>query len=220
MPSVASDTETAETGEPAGPPRPRTKAERSEETRAFLTATARRLFAERGYANVGTEEIVREAGVTRGALYHHFGGKKDLLEAVYCQIEEELTQEIGELVLREAAESPLAAMETGARAFIEACSRPEVERIVLLDSPAVLGWDRWREIAATYGLGLIEASLAAAMDAGEIERRPVRPLAHVLMGAMDEAAMLAARSDDPADRAEVGDLLAWILARLAGPAAR
>ena len=132
-----------------------------------------------------------------------------------------MTQEIGELVLREAAQSPLAAMEeTGARAFIDACSRPEVERIVLLDSPAVLGWDRWREIAATYGLGLIEASLAAAMDAGEIERRPVRPLAHVLMGAMDEAAMLAARSDDPADRAEVGDLLAWILARLAGPAAR
>ena len=179
--------------------RPRTKAERSEETRALLVATARRLFAARGYAGVGTEEIVRAAGVTRGALYHHFGGKKDLLEAVYCQVEEELTQEIGELVLRQADASPLAAMETGARAFIEACSRPEVERIVLLDSPAVLGWDRWREIAANYGLGLIEASLAAAMD---------------------EAAMLAARSDDPADRAEVGDLLAWILGRLAGPGSR
>ena len=211
MPRVPTDTEA---------PRPRTKAERSEETRAFLITTARRLFAARGYAAVGTEEIVREAGVTRGALYHHFGGKKDLLEAVYRQIEEELTQEIGEMVLREAADSPLAAMETGARAFIEACSRPEVERIVLLDSPAVLGWDRWREIAATYGLGLIEASLAAAMDAGEIERRPVRPLAHVLMGAMDEAAMLAARSDDPADREEVGDLLAWILQSLAASGAR
>ena len=211
MQRVSSDLET---------PRPRTKAERSEETRALLVTIARRHFAARGYAKVGTEEIVRDAGVTRGALYHHFGGKKDLLEAVYCQIEEELTTEIGKLVLREAAESPLAAMETGARAFIEACSRPEVERIVLLDSPAVLGWDRWREIAASYGLGLIEASLAAAMEAGEIERRPVRPLAHVLMGAMDEAAMLAARSDDPADRAEVGDLLAWILARLAGPGAR
>ena len=211
MPSVPADTE---------PPRPRTKAERSEETRAFLVATARRLFAQRGYANVGTEEIVREAGVTRGALYHHFGGKKDLLEAVYRQVEEELTQEIGELVLREAAASPLAAMETGARAFIEACSRPEVERIVLLDSPAVLGWDRWREIAATYGLGLIEASLAAAMDAGEIEQRPVRPLAHVLMGAMDEAAMLAARSENPADREAVMEVLTWILASLAASPSR
>jgi AcrR family transcriptional regulator len=214
MPTVPSDTETTE------PPRRRTKAERSEETRALLVTTARALFAERGYAAVGTEEIVRNAGITRGALYHHFGGKKDLLEAVYCQVEEELTQEIGQLVLREAAESPLAAMETGARAFIEACSRPEVERIVLLDSPAVLGWDRWREIASSYGLGLIEASLAAAMEAGEIERRPVRPLAHILMGAMDEAAMLAARSHDPADREAVGDLLAWVLSRLAGPAAR
>jgi len=210
MQHVQSDTETAQ------PPRRRTKAERSEETRALLVATARALFAKRGYAAVGTEEIVRDAGVTRGALYHHFGGKKDLLEAVYWQVEEELTQEIGELVLREASESPLGAMETGARAFIEACSRPEVERIVLLDAPAVLGWDRWREIAATFGLGLIEASLAAAMDAGEIERRPVRPLAHILMGAMDEAAMLAARSESPEDRAEVGDLLVWILGSLAG----
>ena len=216
MPRVPTDTE----NDSRPRPRPRTKAERSEETRAFLVTTARRLFAERGYSSVGTEEIVREAGVTRGALYHHFGGKKDLLEAVYCQIEEELTREIGELVLREAAESPLAAMETGARAFIEACSRPEVERIVLLDSPAVLGWDRWREIASSYGLGLIEASLAAAMDAGEIERKPVRPLAHILMGAMDEAAMLAARSEDPAAREEVGDLLAWILTSLAGPGSR
>jgi hypothetical protein len=111
-------------------------------------------------------------------------------------------------------------METGARAFIEACSRPEVERIVLLDSPAVLGWDRWREIAADYGLGLIEASLTAAMDAGEIERRPARPLAHVLMGAMDEAAMLAARSEDPGDREEVMEVLGWILARLAASPSR
>lgn len=208
MPRVPPDTQ----------PQRQTKAERSEETRALLVTTARGLFAARGYAAVGTEEIVRDAGVTRGALYHHFGGKKDLLEAVYRQIEEELANEIGALVLEEAAESPLAAMATGARAFIEACSRPEVERIVLLDAPAVLGWDLWREIAATYGLGLIEGTLAAAMEAGEIEKRPVRPLAHILMGAMDEAAMLAARSTEPADREEVMEILGWILTRLAaGP---
>src|SRR3712207_5450451 len=123
MPSVPSNTDQ---------PRARSKAERSEETRAALVAAGRRLFAERGYAAVGTEEIVREAGVTRGALYHHFGGKKDLLEAVYQQVEEGLAQEIAEIVLGHGGDSPLAAMEAGARAFIEACSRPEVERIVLL----------------------------------------------------------------------------------------
>src|SRR6188508_1135698 len=107
MPPVPSDTQA-----PQGPRR-RTKAERSEETRALLITTARRLFAARGYAAVGTEEIVREAGVTRGALYHHFGGKKDLLEAVYHQVEEGLAQEIAQIVLSHGGESPLAAMEAG-----------------------------------------------------------------------------------------------------------
>ena len=208
------------TGETPPTPGGNRRAERSEETRGDLVATARRLFAERGYAAVGTEEIVRESGLTRGALYHHFGGKKDLLEAVYMQIEEELTAEIAGLIVRESAESPLQAMRLGAKAFIDACARPEVERIVLLDAPAVLGWDRWREIAASYGLGLIEGTLSAAMDAGEISPQPVRPLAHVLMGAMDEAAMLAARSENPADREAVMGVLEWIIARLAEDPAR
>src|SRR3712207_5212502 len=120
-------------------------AERSEATRTALVAAARRLFGERGYAAVGTEEIVRAAGVTRGALYHHFGGKRDLLEAVYRQVEGEVTQRIAERILEEAAESPLAGMRRGAALFIEVCAEPEVQRIVLLDAPAVLGWDLWRE---------------------------------------------------------------------------
>ena len=88
-------------------------------------------------------------------------------------------------------------MRAGAEMFLDACTEPEVQRIVLLDGPAVLGWDRWREIAAEHGLGLIEASLAAAIEAGEIDAQPVQPLAHVLMGALDEAAMLVARAEDP-----------------------
>jgi len=187
------------------------KAEQSEATRAALIASARKLFAKRGYAGVGTEEIVRRAGVTRGALYHHFGGKKDLLEAVYEQVESDLTKKIAEGALGASAKSPLEAMRAASEMFLDACTEPEVQRIVLLDAPAVLGWERWREIAAKYGLGLIEAGLQAAIDAGELAEQPVKPLAHVLMGALDEAAMLVARSDDPNTRREVAAALSRLM---------
>jgi AcrR family transcriptional regulator len=177
-----------------------TQAERSQATRGALIGAARRLFGERGYAAVGTEEVVRSAGVTRGALYHHFGGKRDLLEAVYVQLEGELTTRIAKAAL--GGSDPLAAMRAGSEMFLDACLEPEVQRIVLLDAPAVLGWDRWREIAAEQGLGLIEASLEAAIEAGQLEPQPVRPLAHILMGALDEGAMLVARADDPAKMRE------------------
>jgi len=191
-----------------------TQAERTEATRSALTDAARLLFGERGYARVGTEEIVRSAGVTRGALYHHFGGKQDLLEAVYRQVEEEITGQIAAVALESGGTSPLGGMRAGVVMFIDACVKPDVQRIVLLDAPAVLGWDRWREIAASYGLGLIEGTLTAAMEAGEIDPQPVKPLAHVLMGALDEAAMLVARSPDPAAREEVIAVLDRLLASL------
>ncbi|HMJ72129.1 MAG TPA: helix-turn-helix domain-containing protein [Solirubrobacterales bacterium] len=193
----------------------RTQAERSEATRDALIAAARALFAERGYAAVGTEEIVRAAGVTRGALYHHFGGKRDLFEAVYERIEVELAQRIAGGALDAGATSPLEAMRAGAEMFLQAATEPEAQQIVLLDGPSVLGWDRWREIAAAHGLGLIEATLQAAIEAGAIADQPVRPLAHVLMGALDEAAMLVARAEDPERmRAEVGRTLDVLLAGL------
>jgi AcrR family transcriptional regulator len=192
----------------------RTQEERSEATRASLIGTARRLFAERGYAGVGTEEIVRAAGVTRGALYHHFAGKPELLEAAYEQVEGELTEKIAGAAL--GGSDPMAALRAGTEMFLDACLEPEVQRIVLLDAPAVLGWERWREIAADHGLGLVEAALGAAMETGAIARQPLRPLAHVMMGALDEAAMLVARADDTdAARAEVGATLESILEGLA-----
>jgi AcrR family transcriptional regulator len=192
-----------------------TQAERSESTRSALIEAARALFAERGYAAVGTEEIVRAAGVTRGALYHHFEGKRDLFEAVYERVEVELAERIAAGALVSNANSPLEAMRAGAEMFLQACTEPEAQQIALLDGPSVLGWDRWREIAAQHGLGLIEATLQAAIDAGAISEQPVRPLAHVLMGALDEAAMLVARADDPERmRAEVGRTLDSLLAAL------
>jgi AcrR family transcriptional regulator len=191
--------------------KPRTQSERSEATRSALMAAARRLFTERGYAAVGTEEIVRAAGVTRGALYHHFGGKAELLEAVYERLEAESTERVARVVLGSDLESPLEAMKAGVEAFLDECAAPELQRIALHDAPAVLGWDRWREIAAANGLGLIEASLTAAIEAGEIRSLPVRPMAHLLLGALDEAAMLVARADDPVARAEVTSVLVTLL---------
>jgi AcrR family transcriptional regulator len=191
----------------------RTQAERSGATRAALIGAARRLFAERGYADVGTEEIVREAGVTRGALYHHFDGKRELLRAVYEEIESEIAQELAERAVPGA--SVLETLRLGAERFLDRCLEPEVQRIALLDAPAVLGWEQWREIGARYGLGLIAGLLTAGIEAGEIRRQPVDPLAHALLGALDEVAMLVARADDPAAaRAEAGETLAGLVEAL------
>jgi AcrR family transcriptional regulator len=171
------------------------KAARSEATRAALIATARGLFAARGYAGVGTEEIVRTAGVTRGALYHHFAGKKELFEAVYEDVERQLVEEIAASAISSAS-NPLAALHAGAQAFLDACEDPAVQRIALVDAPSVLGWEQWREIGLRYGFGLVRATVEAAMDAGLIERQPVDALSHLLLGAIDEGAMLIARADD------------------------
>jgi AcrR family transcriptional regulator len=193
----------------------RTQAERSGATRSALIEAARALFAKHGYAEVGTEEIVRAAGVTRGALYHHFDGKRDLFEAVYERVEAELAERIAAGALSSNAKSPLDAMRAGAEMFLRVSTEPEAQQIALLDGPSVLGWDRWREIAAKHGLGLIEATLQAAIEAGAIHDQPVRPLAHVLMGALDEAAMLVARAEDPEQmRAEVGRTLDSLISAL------
>lgn len=176
--------------------------EQAEATRAALLEAARALFAQRGYAAVGTEEIVRRARVTRGALYHHFRGKEDLFRAVAEDVERELTERIAAEALAIEAVDPWAALRGGARAFLAASAEPEVQRIIMLDAPAVLGWEAWREIGERYGLGLVEGVLEAAMEAGALARQPARPLAHVLMGALDEAAMYVARADDVAGARE------------------
>ena len=187
------------------------KADQSEATRAALIEAARELFAARGYAAVPTEEIVRAAGVTRGALYHHFAGKRQLFEAVYEDVERRLVDQIASSALASAAD-PLAALHAGAQAFLDACEDPAVQRIALLDAPSVLGWERWREIGLRYGFGLVQGTVQAAMDSGLIERQPVGPLAHLLLGAIDEAAMLIARAHDGGrTRAEVGASVARFL---------
>ena len=190
------------------------KAERSEATRAALIATAHELFADRGYAGVGTEEIVRATGVTRGALYHHFSGKRELFQAVYEEVERQLVEQIATSAIATAGD-PLQALHAGAEAFLDASEDPAVQRIALVDAPSVLGWEQWREIGLRYGFGLVQGTVQAAMDAGLIDRQPVRPLAHLLLGAIDEGAMLVARADDGGEtRRQVGASIARFLEAL------
>ncbi len=167
-------------------------------------AEARALFAERGYAAVGTEEIVKAAGVTRGALYHHFEDKEALFRAVFEQVETEITERIAQGAL--ADPDPIKALLGGTEQFLDVCREPEVQQIALLDAPAVLGYELWREIEADYALGLIRAGLTAAMEAGALAQQPTEPLAHVLLGALTEGALYLARAEDAdAARAEVGE---------------
>lgn len=193
----------------------RTQSDRTAATRAALVAAARELFGSRGFADVGTEEIVAAAGVSRGALYHQFADKTELFAAVFEEVEAELTQRIGAVMAARAATDPAQALEAGVGAWLDACAEPAVQRVVLLDAPSVLGWERYREIGMRYGLGLVEAGLAGAMEAGALARRPVRPLAHLLVGALDEAALYLARAPDPAAaRAEVEATIAALLSGL------
>ena len=186
------------------------RAERSEATRAALVSTARGLFAERGYAAVGTEEIVRSAGLTRGALYHHFRDKRDLFRAVFEQLEGELAERFAEGAL--AGPDAWGWLVAGSEMYLDICLDPEVQRIALLDAPSVLGWEQWREIEARYSLGLIRAGLEAAVEQGAIERQPIDPLAHVILGSLTEAGLFVARADDvKAARKEMGEVLRRML---------
>jgi AcrR family transcriptional regulator len=196
---------------------PRTKAAQREATIAALIAAARSLFAERGYAGVGTEEIVQLAGVTRGALYHHFKrGKEGLFQAVLVQISAETAQSVMAAGMR--TDDPFQALVLGSEAFLDAAMTREVQRIMLIDGPAVLGWDVWRAADADYALGMIEGALQHAIDAGSLVPQSAKALAHVLLGALDEAAMVVARADDPeAARAEMGQTMRHLLEGLRGP---
>lgn len=180
----------------ASPSTRRTQAERTAATRALLIDAGRKLFADKGFNEVSTQAIVGVAGVTRGALYHQFADKMGLFAAVYEQVERQLVEDIAREIMHLQPLDPLAAMRVGVRLFLDGCSAPDVQQIVLIDAPAVLGWDRWREVGVKYGLGVIEGILSNAISEGAIPDQPLRPTAHVLLGALDEAALFVSRAAD------------------------
>ena len=191
----------------------RTQAERSETTRTALMAAARTLFTERGYAGAGREEIVARAGVTRGAMYHHFANKLDLFRAVVEALEQEVMGAVATAATT--GTDPKHMLLLGCHAFLDRATDPDVRRILLLDAPSVLGWAEWRQLEATYALGLTKEVLTHAMEAGQVTPQPVDPLAHMLLAALNEAALLVAQSDDPVQtRQEVGDAVSRFIAVL------
>jgi AcrR family transcriptional regulator len=197
----------------AEPPVRRTQAQRTAATREALLSAARALFAEHGFAGTPREDIVERAGVTRGALHHHFGRKEDLFLAVFEQLEDELTKTIAMSAMT--GKDSMEQLGLGAQAFLDAALEPAFQRIVLVDAPAVFGWEKWRDLDARHGLGLVTEGLRMAMNDGFIEERSPELLAHIVLASLNEAALLVAGSDDPMrTRAEVGETINHLLSRL------
>ena len=156
-----------------------------------------RLFVAKGYHHTGTEEVVAEAGVgTRGALYHHFADKQALFEAVFISVEEDLVMEAAKN-LADPADGALNQLRHGLIGFLDASLTPHVQRILLIEGPAVLGWVRWRELESLYGLGAIRVMLERAIEEGDVASgQPLDALAHVLLAAADETALFIANAPD------------------------
>jgi AcrR family transcriptional regulator len=193
------------------------RAEHIQDTQAALLQAARELFAERGYAGTGTEEIVARARLTRGALYHHFRDKAGLFHAVMETVAGELARQLIAQQLSRADEvtSAWEQLRQGFQAFLDACTGSDFQRIVLIDGPAVLGHDAWSDLVEQHGLGLLRTWLQRAMDDGQIDPLPVDPLARLVGALVAEASLYIARAPDPARaRREVGLTLDRILSGL------
>ena len=189
--------------------------ERGQATRAHLIDVATRLFAANGYDGTSIEAVLADSEASRGSLYHHFAGKKALFWAVL----EEIGARIGEQVADATrdAPDPVTALRADCLAWIRLAADPVVQQTVLIDAPAVFGWQKWREVNEQSNLGEIRAALTYAADAGSIERRHVDVFAHMVLAAANEAAMMIARADDPAAALGAGEsAFAEFLDRLLG----
>ena len=170
------------------------KVERGQSTREQLIAIATRLFGERGYEGASIEAVLRESGVSRGALYHHFDSKEALFEAVFEGVETRVSHEI--VGATEGIDDPVDALRAGSVAWVRLAADPVISRVVIIDAPSVLGWDRWREIESRYGLGMLKVAFQGVADSGRLRADLVDLFAHMVLAAMNEIAQLVARADD------------------------
>jgi AcrR family transcriptional regulator len=171
------------------------RVEKGKATRESLITTARGLFGDRGYDATSVGAVLEAAGAARGALYHHFATKEELFDAV-------LDREVARIAAlsadaARAADDPVEALRAGCNTWLEVALDPAVQRIVLLDPPAVVGWARWRELDEQHTLGGLRASIKRIAADGRVPADEVDPLAHMLLAAVSETALLIAQSDDP-----------------------
>jgi AcrR family transcriptional regulator len=215
MPSPTS----AGTQAAARPRSRRTQADRSAATRNALVAAARGLFAVQGFAEVSNDAIVAAAGVTRGALYHQFEDKTALFDAVLDAVESDIARRLTDAVAGAGITDPVEAIRYVIRTWLDICTEPEIHRIALIDGPSVVGWAHWREVCQRHVFGLAQALLVRGIELGRIRPQPVRPLAHIVMGASDEAALYVAEAADRAQaRAEMIEVLDGLIdGVVAGP---
>src|SRR5687767_10616712 len=174
----------------------RTQADRSAATRTALVAAATQLFAEHGYAGTPREQIVRAAGVTRGALYHHYADKADLFRAVFEAVEADVMGRIAQAAL--GADDPVEQLRLGCQAYLDEALDPAVRRICIIDAPAVLDEATRREIATRYALGMVREVVSAAIEGGGMATQPVEALSQLLLAAVMAGAQFVATADDPA----------------------
>src|SRR5882757_4517507 len=170
------------------------QAERRAATTEAILKAGRRLFGEQGFAATTMDDIAEAARVAKGAVYHHFATKEAVFEAVFDQVSHDLVLEIDRAARTE--RDVLAAMVAGTQHYFAACAKGATCQIILRDGPAVLGWERWREIDARHFGGKFPRALAAAMEAGVITKQPIEPLARLLLGAVTEAAVAVSAGPD------------------------
>ncbi|MGH3280232.1 MAG: TetR/AcrR family transcriptional regulator, partial [Trebonia sp.] len=173
------------------------RAEHAADTRGALIAAARRLFAAYGFDGTGTEQIVAEARVSRGALYHHFRDKADIFRAAMAGAAADVAARLIDEQLAAEAASPLAEIREGVSAFLDVCVDGDFQRIVLVDGPRVLGSEAWDDLVEQYGRGILEEWLERCVGTGDLDRVPLRALARLLIAMLTEASLAIARSEDP-----------------------
>jgi len=189
------------------------KQEYAEATRAALIVAARKLFDEKGYGNTSIEDVVRQARVTRGALYHHFENKRALFLAAYEQIHKDIMARSQQAIagVTDPWERALKAIE----AHLNSCLDPMIQQNMMHEAAAVLGWDAWRDVASRHGLTMVEQLLSELVEAGILRPHRVDLAAPVILAAVVEAGMMVGDSDDPeTDRREVEPILKDLLVGL------
>lgn len=196
---------------------PTLREKHARDTRRALIRSARTLFARRGYEATGVDQIAAHAGATRGAVYHHFESKRELLLTVLDEMQAALARRVSEAASSET--DPWLRVRTALATFLDACTEPANARLLLIEAPAVLGWDTWREVDARHFLGMTQAAVRDLIAGGYLPDVDPEVLAHLLMAALTEAALLVVRDRSPEERARVDaavDALIGGLARRSG----